>query len=77
MKMYDRDGDGTIDWKEFQRAVWDGPSSSSSSRRGGGRWSDILNDELCRCIEDAKWTGESLREVRIVLFNFFWQHELT
>ena len=74
MRMYDRDGDGTISWNEFVAAVLDGPrgGGSRNSRGGsggyggsgnGGRWSDVLNDELRRRIEDAKWTGESLRKL--------------
>ena len=36
MRMYDVDGDGSIDWREFQKAVWDGPSSFTGGRGGGG-----------------------------------------
>ena len=36
MRLYDVDGDGSIDWREFQKAVWDGPSSSTRGGRGGG-----------------------------------------
>jgi len=70
--LYDRDGDGTIDWSEFVTAVLDGPSTRGGSRSGGSRsggsrsgskWSDVLDEELRRRIEDAKWTGESLRQL--------------
>ena len=67
MRLYDRDGDGTIDWSEFVTAVLDGPSTRGGSRSGGSRsgskWSDVLDEELRRRIEDAKWTGESLRQL--------------
>jgi len=37
MRRYDVDGDGSIDWREFQKAVWDGPSSFTGGRgRGDG-----------------------------------------
>ena len=70
MRMYDIDGDGIISYQEFVTAVLDGPRGggrngrdSGRGRNSGSRWSDVLDNELKRRIEDAKWTGESLRKL--------------
>ena len=60
---YDRNGDGQVSWREFVDAVLAGDRYRGSSGRTSSPWVGVLDRELTRRIEDAKWTRGSLKDL--------------